>query len=348
METDQPPRLGNPSRDHKATFIVFAYNQETLIRDAVNGAFSQTYQPLEIVLSDDASSDHTFKIMREMASAYNGPHTVRLVQNPENLGALRHAIARGREASTEIVVVAAGDDISEPERTSRIVKTFAADLSIGAVFSWVSLIDEAGEHRAFAKEKVLRTLWGRGIFLRDRTKNTVVRGCSAAYRNWVFDAPIKADSRVYAEDMFLSFYINALGSKIEIISEPLVKYRQHQGAFNFSGTTLTASEEKEFTTAPKRLEYLSELELFAKKIDKEQQIDRKELLRMREFFQDVADWPNLTPAQRLKQTLRTSYFRGDFLPSLKRSIWRAVRLWGQYPVYQPKVTLARYQKQHRP
>ena len=39
------------------TFALFAYNQEKYIREAVEGAFAQTYAPLEIILSDDCSTD---------------------------------------------------------------------------------------------------------------------------------------------------------------------------------------------------------------------------------------------------------------------------------------------------
>jgi hypothetical protein len=127
------------------TFIVFAYNQEELIREAVESAFAQTYEPLEIVLSDDCSTDRTFEIMCEMADVYKGPHTVRVVQNPRNLGVLGHAIARGKDAAGEIVVGAAGDDVSEPERTAMTVDAFGAGGNVGAVFSWVSIIDESGE-----------------------------------------------------------------------------------------------------------------------------------------------------------------------------------------------------------
>ena len=64
------------------TFIVISYNQEAFIRDGVEGAFSQTYSPLEIVLSDDCSRDRTFEIMQELAAAYRGPHRVILNRNP--------------------------------------------------------------------------------------------------------------------------------------------------------------------------------------------------------------------------------------------------------------------------
>jgi len=72
------------------TFALFAYNQEKYIREAVDVAFSQTYQPLEIILSDDCSSDRTFEIMQEMAAAYVGPHDVRVRQSEVNRGLIDH------------------------------------------------------------------------------------------------------------------------------------------------------------------------------------------------------------------------------------------------------------------
>ena len=45
------------------TFALMAYNQEQLIEEAVAGALAQTYSPLEIILSDDCSTDRTFSIM---------------------------------------------------------------------------------------------------------------------------------------------------------------------------------------------------------------------------------------------------------------------------------------------
>jgi glycosyltransferase involved in cell wall biosynthesis len=72
------------------TFALFAYNQEQFIAEAVQGALSQTYSPLEIILSDDCSPDRTFEIMQEMASKYNGPNRVIVRRNERNLGLIGH------------------------------------------------------------------------------------------------------------------------------------------------------------------------------------------------------------------------------------------------------------------
>ena len=82
------------------TFAVISYKEEKYIREAVEAAFAQTYQPLEIILSNDCSGDRTFDIMREMAARYPGPHIVVLNRNEKNLGTGAH-INRIMELSRE-------------------------------------------------------------------------------------------------------------------------------------------------------------------------------------------------------------------------------------------------------
>lgn len=100
------------------SYVLTAYNCERFIRNAIQSALNQTYSPLEIVLSDDCSSDATFDIMREMAEAYQGPHKIRLNRNERNLGITQHMNKAYLELATgEYIVAAHGDDISTPERT---------------------------------------------------------------------------------------------------------------------------------------------------------------------------------------------------------------------------------------
>lgn len=108
------------------SFFIMAYNQEECIRAAIEGAFAQTYQPLEILLSDDTSSDRTFTIMEEMASTYRGPHQIILNRNAHNLGHSGHTDRIMELANGLFVVNSSGDDISLPERTTRLVEAWLA------------------------------------------------------------------------------------------------------------------------------------------------------------------------------------------------------------------------------
>src|ERR1017187_4006697 len=132
MDNNQSRIDGNRERP-VVSFVLLAYKQEQFIREAVEGALAQTYSPLEIILSDDCSPDRTFEIMQEMAAAYRGPHKIILNRNPKNLGIGAH-VNRGMElAKGEWIVVAAGDDISLPERTARLAekwKSSGADIKL--------------------------------------------------------------------------------------------------------------------------------------------------------------------------------------------------------------------------
>jgi glycosyltransferase involved in cell wall biosynthesis len=105
------------------SFPVCAYNQEAYIRETIRGAFAQSYSPLEIVLSDDCSSDRTFAIMQEMVAEYKGPHTVKLNRNEKNLGVTRHANKIIELCTGRFIVGSAGDDIALPNR----VETMAGE-----------------------------------------------------------------------------------------------------------------------------------------------------------------------------------------------------------------------------
>jgi glycosyltransferase involved in cell wall biosynthesis len=127
-----PPGQGAP-----VTFALICYNQARYIRDAVRAALAQDYHPLEILISDDHSSDGTFERIQEELASYRGPHTVRLLRNDQNVG-FENWARTAEAARGEFVVGAHGDDISLPHRTRILVdawrETNASIVSSNAEF----------------------------------------------------------------------------------------------------------------------------------------------------------------------------------------------------------------------
>ena len=112
------------------TISMITYNQERYVRDAVRGVLAQTYEPLEIVISDDCSIDSTWDIIRDEVEAYRksgGIHkNIVLNCNEKNLGIIRHSLAQEARIHGELMVANAGDDISMPNRVERIVEAWEA------------------------------------------------------------------------------------------------------------------------------------------------------------------------------------------------------------------------------
>lgn len=107
------------------SFCILTYNQEIYIKDAINSAFRQTYAPLEIIISDDCSTDNTVELVKSMANSYEGEHSIILNFNKQNLGIREHFNKVLYELVTgEIILFAGGDDVSSPERAQIYVDYF--------------------------------------------------------------------------------------------------------------------------------------------------------------------------------------------------------------------------------
>ena len=53
------------------SFCILTYNQEKFIEDAIKGALSQEYDNLEIIISDDGSTDRTYDIAKNLTNTSN-------------------------------------------------------------------------------------------------------------------------------------------------------------------------------------------------------------------------------------------------------------------------------------
>lgn len=205
------------------TFALFAYNQEKYIREAVEGAFSQTYEPLEIILSDDCSSDRTFEIMQEMVSEYDGPHSVVLRRNNENIGLVPHVNKIFEIAKSEYIVAAAGDDISLPGRVKAIqCATYDSPLLLHSDYWMIDLYGKEVEHARPTEE----------ILASDISKIAISRslyvGATGVWHKDLYRKFGPINSVLAYEDLVMG-YRASLAGKAKYLDEKLVRYRVGSG-----------------------------------------------------------------------------------------------------------------------
>lgn len=167
------------------SFVLIAYKQEAFIREAVAGALSQDYEPLEIILSDDCSPDRTFEIIEEEVAGYRGPHTVRVNRNEPNLGLCGHFNRVMELAKGEIIVIAAGDDVSLPDRVSRSWEILRKRPEMSLVSLGVSTIDSKGDRIGQRKKEREFEVYTLEEFIRGRKVKR--HGASRAFRRTVHD-----------------------------------------------------------------------------------------------------------------------------------------------------------------
>lgn len=210
------------------TFALFAYNQEKYIREAVEGALAQSYSPLEIILSDDSSQDSTFEVMSEIVDNYSGKHEIKLNRNDRNMGISSHVRYIHEISRGEIIIHAAGDDISLPERTALIVKAFSeSSKRPSMVISNALKIDKGGSEVGLLNKKVADPIEDFSI---NPLKGMVpgVNGCTAAITRELVERFPKPIEGIMAEDVVLlrrAYLLNG----VYYLPDVLVKYRVGAG-----------------------------------------------------------------------------------------------------------------------
>lgn len=309
------------------TFALLGYRQEDLIEAAIESAFSQDYPHLEVILSDDASPDRTFEKMEEAAASFRGSHRIRLNRNAENIGLLPHLYKVMELARGELVVVAAGDDISYPNRVSKLVEHWQKE-NADVLFSRYDIISEDGRscrpcdlpenpnspsEPLFPESKVPR-IFG------------AVMGATACYKREIISNIKLPPPEVVMEDIFFSLMSALHSKKVFFVNEALVGYREHSGSSTSKPQSDWEQVERSFSSAAKKLlETLSFFEravLTGVGVNKEwgskAEVDLSVLRRQKLFFEVRSRWIEEPVAGRLRYLVKMrsySHFRW-FLPRL--------------------------------
>jgi len=307
----------------RASFIVCCFNQEQYIEEAVKAAFAQDYPNLEIVLSDDGSRDRTLEIARHLADEYRGPHELLVNERAGGEGVLAHVYDAAAKSGGELLVMAAGDDVSHPQRVRRLVEEWQRT-GAAALTSRYRFIDEAGAQ--FPATPPTTTGYELGRYFPGKEVRQIA-GATSAYDRRVFEAIKLPSEPVISEDYFFSLMLGLRSQDVACVEEPLVDYRRHSAALSGGGKLLRDEEAGAARTAGWTSQLLRLLERYADDpslIDQEwgapARIDRAALRADRAFFDYMSGWLSAPWPRRWTALAR----HGGGI----RSKWLASRIFG--------------------
>ncbi|MCK9159098.1 MAG: glycosyltransferase [Bacteroidaceae bacterium] len=193
------------------SMCLITYNQEAVIANAIKNALSQTYPNVEIIISDDHSTDCTYQIIQDIVSSYKGPHQIILNRNKENIGISGNRNIAWNMAKGQWIISQDCDDESLPQRIEIVYKAIQSHPNISYIGTAEYEIDETGHvfaNNPFNFSKVLQ-----------------LSGCNACYRRdlWDIFGPI---SNSGLDDVMLQFRSLLLGDLL-LIDTPTVKKREN-------------------------------------------------------------------------------------------------------------------------
>lgn len=208
-----PPRL---------SLLLLVYNQRGTVEQALASCLAQEGAPIEILVSDDASTDDSFALIERRAAAYRGPHRLVLNRNPVNLGIGAHLNWLVDLSTGELLVVGAGDDASLPWRCATLAAAWETagrrpDLIASPLRDMAS---DGSLHGVIAVDDLAQ--WDLARWLRERP--TVI-GAGQAWTRRAFERFGPFDPAIAYEDQVMTFRALAGGGAVTV-AEPLVNYRR--------------------------------------------------------------------------------------------------------------------------
>ena len=211
----------------QVTLALCTYNQARFVEAALRAAAAQRYRPLEIIIADDASQDGTLEVVQATLAKLRTTLDIRVLAATQNGGLVTSinrimAIAKG-----ELIVIAAGDDVSMPDRVERLVERWqAGNGETYSVFSngWV-IDDEERRERIFYPSPPNPAEYSLDGLIREGSK---LLGAAHAWDRRVFEVFGPLPQGVVYEDWAIAFRSALLG-RIDYVDARLVHYRRHGG-----------------------------------------------------------------------------------------------------------------------
>jgi glycosyltransferase involved in cell wall biosynthesis len=135
-----------PSRSDSAPLVTIgvpAYNAEQFIGAALESLLGQTMRDIEVVVSDNASTDGTEKLCRELAARDS---RLRYVRQPVNRGGAANfnAVFELRHPGSRYFKWAAADDVYDPRYLEAVLGLLQSDRTVAVAHTATDDIDEEG------------------------------------------------------------------------------------------------------------------------------------------------------------------------------------------------------------
>ena len=194
------------------------YNGANYLKEQLSSILGQTYSNLEIVITDDASSDETLTILRDFEKSH---HRIKIFRHRTNQGitaSFEHSI---RNCLGDFIAISDQDDIWEPNKIEVLINAMENE---DAICSDSELIDKHGlsMNKRISSLVNLKSFYSGAPFLMGLClpgHSLMMQGDFARY---ILPMP-----REIMYDRWIS-YCAAANNGIRYVHLPLVKYRQHE------------------------------------------------------------------------------------------------------------------------
>lgn len=207
----------------RVSVCLVAYNGEKYISEQISSILTQLTNNDELIISDDGSTDLTFKIISE----YEKDERVRVVKGPGK-GVIANVSSALRYAGGKYIFLSDQDDIWEPGKVEKVLGEFTRT-NASLVIHDAVLVDS--DNSKIIAPSFFEIKKCRSGFIRNIIKNSYI-GCCMAFRREMLDKilPIPTDIKMHDQWIGLVCEKKSDGfGKPVFLKDKLIRYRRHEG-----------------------------------------------------------------------------------------------------------------------
>jgi glycosyltransferase involved in cell wall biosynthesis len=211
-------------------------NGEAYIAEQLRSILTQSYQPRQLVLSDDASTDGTLALATSIVEEFNAAHPASplelvVIRNHAALGIAANFAQAIETCTCELIALSDQDDVWAPDRLERVVAQFVSRPKLTLLHSDARLVDAEGAplgHSLFETLGVTpreRKSIAAGKAMKVLVRRNLVTGATTVFRRELVEKAMPIPIG-WIHDEWLGIMAAALGL-VDADPHQLVDYRQH-------------------------------------------------------------------------------------------------------------------------
>lgn len=214
-------RMKNRNDNPLASVIMPAYNAVKYVEQATESILNQTYKKFEFIIIDDASTDLTLNILKNIRAK---DKRIILVQNKKNLGVTKNLNKALELAKGKYIIRMDADDWSYPERFQMQIDLMETHPNVVVSGSYIEVCDSK------LKTKYIRKYHKNDTDIRKH----IFRYSPFAHPATIWQAKILKkemynESLTTCQDYELYFRVGRIG-KFMNLDKPLLKLRIHENS----------------------------------------------------------------------------------------------------------------------
>lgn len=211
----------------KIDVLLATYNGEKYVAEQIESILNQTYKNINLIISDDCSSDKTQEILREYSQKDS---RIKLYLQQENLGVVKNIEFLLKQVENPLYMLADQDDYWLPEKIEKAVEKLNSE-NADLVFGDLEVVDQ--------NLKTIYPSFGDFMLLNRKINKYIdsykvnylyncVTGCTLISKKEFikYILPLPTNSKFVIHDHWIGLMVS-LNGKLAYMPEKYIKYRQH-------------------------------------------------------------------------------------------------------------------------